>query len=623
MRYLGNKTKLLHFIDSVIEKHNIDGQIFADLFAGTCSVGDYYKDKYNIIANDYMSFSKIICEAKLLNSSCPKFAKFMEKFGVTPFEWLNSREYVPNENYFIYHNYTPLGNRMFFTEENAIKIDGMRFDIEDLYMSKEIAYNEYAFLIASLLESTLRVSNTSGTYQAFLKFWDKRALKTLILEPLNINNTETINNAVCFSENTNLLVRKIKGDIAYIDPPYTINQYTNSYHILETITKCDNPEIFGKTGRRTEREMSAYSNKQLAYFEFEDLFRQLDFTHVLVSYSNQSLLPLEDLVELARKFAIDNEVFVELYSYREYATNNLSYKDNGQGLKEAIIYFRKDNRVNKSPLNYSGSKDVVFPKIYKYMPKHIGTFVDAMGGAFNVGANVVALEKVIYNEYNPYIYGVMRYLITNPKDAVISDVKEIIKKFNLRKKAKDEYLRLREYYNQTDNSPAVLFTLQIYSFQNIIRFNSNMKFNTPVGNNEYCENIEKRIQSFIPKTSNFVLQLGKYEDINIDEYPVDTVFYFDPPYFITMAEYNDGKRGLEGWNANKECEMLSFLEKIDKSGRKFMLSNVLTHKGKEHRILKEWAISHNFHIHKIGETGIKYPRTEVLITNYADFKELL
>ena len=184
MRYLGNKTKLLHFIDSVIEKYNIDGQTFADLFAGTCSVGDYYKDKYDIIANDYMSFSKIICEAKLLNVSCPKFEKFAEKFGVTPFEWLNLREYVPNENYFIYHNYTPLGNRMFFTEENAIKIDGMRFDIEDLYMSKEISYNEYAFLIASLLESTLRVSNTSGTYQAFLKFWDKRALKIIIVTKL-------------------------------------------------------------------------------------------------------------------------------------------------------------------------------------------------------------------------------------------------------------------------------------------------------------------------------------------------------------------------------------------------------------------------------------------------------
>ena len=48
MRYLGNKTKLLSFIESVINKHNINGEIFADLFSGTASVGDYFKDRYNV-----------------------------------------------------------------------------------------------------------------------------------------------------------------------------------------------------------------------------------------------------------------------------------------------------------------------------------------------------------------------------------------------------------------------------------------------------------------------------------------------------------------------------------------------------------------------------------------------
>ena len=46
MRYLGNKTKLLDFIESVIKKYNIEGEVFADLFSGTSSVGDFFKDKY-------------------------------------------------------------------------------------------------------------------------------------------------------------------------------------------------------------------------------------------------------------------------------------------------------------------------------------------------------------------------------------------------------------------------------------------------------------------------------------------------------------------------------------------------------------------------------------------------
>ena len=65
MRYLGNKQKLTSFIEKVIEKHNIQGEVFADIFAGTCSVGDYFKGKYTIIANDYMYFSKVISDAKI------------------------------------------------------------------------------------------------------------------------------------------------------------------------------------------------------------------------------------------------------------------------------------------------------------------------------------------------------------------------------------------------------------------------------------------------------------------------------------------------------------------------------------------------------------------------------
>ena len=120
-----------------------------------------------------------------------------------------------------------------------------------------------------------------------------------------------------YNEDANKLVRKISGDIAYIDPPYTTTQYANSYHVLETIARYDYPQIFGKTGRRQNRELSNYSNKQLALYEFEDLFRQLHFKHVLVSYSNQSIIPVNELVSLAKKFAVNGAVHVEKYSYRK------------------------------------------------------------------------------------------------------------------------------------------------------------------------------------------------------------------------------------------------------------------------------------------------------------------
>lgn len=622
MRYLGNKTNLLNFIESVIVKYNIEGEIFADLFAGTGAVGDYFKGKYRIIANDYMYFSTVLNKAKLLNYNIPTFDNFVNKYGVNPFEWLNSKEYSPQDNYFIYHNYTPVGNRMYLTEENALKIDGMRLDIEEFYKEGVINEKEYMFLLASLITSVLKVSNTSGTYQAFFKFWEPRSLKEFMLEPLEINETLSvdINNRI-YNENTNKLIRKISGDIAYIDPPYTTTQYVNSYHLLETVAKYDYPEIFGKTGRRSKREFSGYSNKQKAIFEFEDLFRQINFEHVLVSYSNQSIIPIDELVELAKLFAKDNKVYVESYEYREYVTNNYSYKGNGEKLKEFIIYFRKDNEINKSPLNYSGSKDELIPTIFKYLPKHVGTFVDAMGGAFNVGANVFATDKVIYNEYNPYIFGIVEMLINNDKEKIINEVTEVVEKFGLEKKNKDAYLSLRDHYNYEEPTPLNLFTLHIYAFQNIIRFNSSQKMNTPVGNNEFSEGIKERIRKFKIKSPKFELRLGKYEELVIEDFPKDTVFYFDPPYFITNAEYNDGKRGLDGWDADKESALLKFLLSIHQKGYKFMLSNVIEHKGKKHNLLIKWINTHKFNLYDIGETGIKYPRREVLITNYDIFEK--
>jgi len=344
--------------------------------------------------------------------------------------------------------------------------------------------------------------------------------------------------------------------------------------------------------------------------------RQIDFDHVLISYSNQSIIKIDELVELARRFAINGVVNIDECGYREYATNNSSHKGKKERLKEIIIYFRKDRSINKSPLNYSGSKDNVLPLIIRSLPKHVGTFVDAMGGAFNVGGNVTALEKVVYNEYNPFVFEIMKMFNDSDAIDIISKAEAIVDKFGLSKKAKDEYLALREHYNKKGKTAIHLFILQIYAFQNMIRFNKKMEMNTPIGNNEYSGSIKNRILNFRVRAPQVEYQQGSYKDIELEPLPKDSVFYFDPPYFITKAEYNDGKRGMEGWNAQKESELLNHLFELDKKGYKFMLSNVVHHNGNSHHILLEWINTHGYNTIDIGKTGIKYPRKEVLITNY-------
>lgn len=616
MRYLGSKIKLVEQIENVINENHIEGETFADLFAGTGCVGDYFKGRYNVISNDFLYYSFVINKAKLMNACMPQFVIFKEKFGADIFDWLNSQKYDPDDTFFVYKNYTPAGERMFFTEKNGIRIDGVRKAIEQLYTNESIEEREYYFLIASLLESVTKVSNTSGTYEAYFKFWDSRAEKDFLIEPLELNCVDHLKENSILCEDANKLIRKIDGDIAYIDPPYTVTQYVSAYHMLETIAKDDAPVIKGVGGKRGRgNKNSLYAQRTQAKKIFEDLFRQIQFDHILISYSNQGLVPIEELVELAKKFAIDGKVQIYNFDYREYQNHRSSNKRNGKSLNEVIIYFKKDREINKSPLNYSGSKDTMLPSILKELPHNIDTFVDVMGGAFNVGANVQTTNRVVYNEINPFVYSIVKWLLEGDREKKVSDIEAVIKKFDLSKRRKDAYNSLRDEYNENPSN-LYLYTLHMYAFQNMIRFNSRHKFNTPIGVAGYSDDIRSRLINFRVKAPEYVMLNMDYTKIQWDEYPTDTVFYFDPPYYITSAAYNDGKRGMKGWGITEEIEMLSILKHIDQLGYKFMLSNVIEHNEKRHELLEAWVNENNYRVIDAGVSGWRYAKNEVLILNY-------
>lgn len=613
MRYLGNKTRMLENINSVILDNNITEGVFCDLFAGSGSVGDYFKEKFQIISNDFLHSLSIVNKAKLENKDIPSFKDFIKKYGVDPFTYFNNKIYISDSQFFITNNYSPKGNRQFFTEKNATKIDGIRIEIEKLYKDFIIDIKERNFLIASLIESVMGVSNTTGTYEAYLKNWDNRTLKEFELQPINIRKTNKIFNNTIYNKDSNELLRKINGDVLYIDPPYTVTDYNSAYHVLESISKYDYPTIGGITGRRKEiTKKSKYTKKKQALINFEDLFRQANFNHILVSYSTQGLVAVDELVELAKKFAINNEVKVYEFPFREY--KNIRSSQKGDDLKEIILYFKKNLEIIKSPLNYTGSKYSILNEITKVLPKHISTFIDIMGGAFNVGVNVVA-EKVIYNEFLPHTFNIIKTLLNEDSCYIINKVETIINDFKLEKSNKENYILLRNDYNNTKDIYK-LFVLHMYCFQNQMRFNGKLEFNSPVGNCSYNSTLTERIQKFIPRTINYELFNLSYKDLDITHLDKNSVFYFDPPYFITNATYNDGKRGFIGWNADEETKLLEYITFLHENGFKFILSNVIYHNENTNYILAEWINTHKFNVVNIDNVGAKNTRDEVIITNY-------
>lgn len=619
MRYLGNKARMINNIESFIDELGITGKVFCDLFTGSASVADFFKDRYKIIANDLLESSYIFAKAKTSFSDIPLFNKFKEEFKTDPFLYFSNKSYDYKETHFIWKNYSPAGGRQFFIEEVANKIDGIRIELDEIRAMNILDDNEYAFILASLLETIMGLSNTTGTYEAFLKEWDKRAYKGFKLTALDMKKCEKLKGTQVYNRDANELIKEIKGDILYLDTPYTITDYNSAYHLLETIVKYDNPEINGITGRRSKKlEKSKYSVKNKVAMAYEDLVAHAHFKHIIISYSTQSLLPLEELKAILKKYT-KSDIVIKYYPFREY--KNIRSSQKGANLHEVLIYLKKDLKkhdveLKKSPLNYSGSKNYIMDQIINELPLSINTFVDAMGGAFNVGINVVNANTIVYNEYNHFVYEIVDMLLKSNKDKLINDVQNIISRFGLEKANKEKYLQYRDYYNK-NKTPLNLFVLQMYCFQNQLRFNQNHDFNTPVGNCSCNDTTFDRIRTFHSNASEVITMNKDFFDLDINSFDKDTLFYFDPPYIITNATYNDGKRGFKGWDGEQEEKLLKYLDEINLSGRKFLLSNVIYHNGKTNEILLYWAKSNNYSIVELEPHGGRYgSRKEVLIKNY-------
>ena len=67
MRYIGSKVKIVNQIEDLIIKLKINknNYTFFDAFSGTATVGNYFKDKFKIIANDTLYSSYVLTQAKL------------------------------------------------------------------------------------------------------------------------------------------------------------------------------------------------------------------------------------------------------------------------------------------------------------------------------------------------------------------------------------------------------------------------------------------------------------------------------------------------------------------------------------------------------------------------------
>ena len=267
-RYTGSKAKLIDWIMSLIKKE-CKGKSFADIFAGTGVVtAAAAKIFNNIIINDFLYSNYVIYNAffskdKYDDEKLKKIVEEYNKIDPTSLE----------QNYFSM-NY---GGKYF--DKNVAKLIGyLREDIEN--KKKELTEREYFILLTALIYSIDKIANTVGHYDAYIqKEPISKTLKLSLIEPISTKNISI------YRTDANSLVRKIKADVVYIDPPYNSRQYSRFYHILENLVKWGKPKLFGTALKPLPENTSDYC-KTSAPSVFKDLIENLKCKYMVVSYNN-------------------------------------------------------------------------------------------------------------------------------------------------------------------------------------------------------------------------------------------------------------------------------------------------------------------------------------------------
>lgn len=647
MRYIGSKRALLKNIDSILS-HHIDGseQTFLDLFAGTNVVGRYFKSRYKIISNDLLYFSYINAKATIENNNELRFER-LKKIGIpNPFKYFNDDKNITPDSHYYEKSYSLTGQKMYFTKENARRIDFIRDTIDDWKNNNLLTESEYYYLVSSLIEAIPFVSNITGTYGAYLKKWDNRALNKLHIEPLDVINNDKSNKA--YNLDSNQLVKDIKADITYIDTPYNNRQYASNYHVLENIARNNKPELKGKTSIFDWKPLrSDYSMKRRALNAMEDLIKNLNSHHVVLSYSNEGIIPESELIDIINKYSAVNPE-VHHITYRKYESK---VKSKENELNEILIYFSKSSQVVKthspaakkhsysktwkprlkdtyikSPLNYIGGKYKLLPQIIPLFPDKINTFVDLFSGGANVGINVKA-KKYYFNDMNYRINELFRFFNKHTSNELVTMINKRINEYGLSKTNKNAYLKLRRDYNKQPN-PLDLYVLVSYSYNYQFRFNNSMEFNNPFGKNRssFSKNMEEHLRMFVDKLHTIN---AKFTDKMFDKFDISGLssldfVYMDPPYLITTGNYNDGNRGFINWGKEQEKAMYQLMDNLSERHIKFALSNVLDHKGRSNDLLKKYVKTHNDIV--VNHLNYTYRNSsyntankesdEILITNY-------
>ncbi|MFP7707997.1 Dam family site-specific DNA-(adenine-N6)-methyltransferase [Trueperella sp. LYQ141] len=635
-RYLGNKAAITTFIRETLTSQFPDITSVCDIFAGTGSVAQAFADK-RLITNDLLYSNYVAHMAWFGNGD------FRPELIWRFTEVINNHS--STEDNYMRCNFA----NTYFSADDCSKIGVARELIELLRTEGYLLGKEYEILITTIIYGMDRYANTVGHYDAYRKGAPFRAGLRF---PLVMPDTRIHPDNLVFNTDANELVRTINVDLLYLDPPYNSRQYSDAYHLLENVARWQKPHVHGVAKKMDRSELKSAYNSVRAAHALRDLVNHAQCKYIAFSYNNMSskgnarsnarICDSEILDILAQKgtvqtFEIEHKPFNAGKSQIEGNTERLF-------VCRVNDVSERNHAIVISPINYIGGKGKLLPQL-KPLLFPASYFVDVFAGGCNVGINSEA-KKVLFNDLSPQLIHLMTFLAKNSPEEIIKQIDHISQQFGLSKTHESSYatfgaestkglaaynkpgfLALRQAYNATpegsDTKSLLLYALVIFGFNNQLRFNRKGEFNLPVGKRDFNSKMRRKLREFSMRIRELDAEftVGDFRDLRIDDFPDDTLFYCDPPYLITQATYNENG----GWTVTDEEDLLAFLDAIDRSGRKFALSNAVEAKGRINSTLNSWITSRPYRVHELNMSysNSNYQRKnaatatrEILVVNY-------
>lgn len=343
--YMGSKRELAPAVADVIS-HAQRG-ILLDAFAGMCSVGEQVAPTRQVWNNDTQLFSAEVARALFVSRDEPPRPIFtvdtlypnferhhLSLTAAFPSSIAAEQRLLDSDSYEKFrkrhsHLAKVLATEVaaaparqdnlfclkysnsYFGIQQAISIDAIFKSISTATDTKIISSDQRRWLLIALGRTLLKIANSTGHFAQFLKpkessykkhlrqrrrdVWEQWLFSTGELNPVGHAAWRQKNK--CFNEDSLKLIPKFartkqRPAVIYADPPYTDDQYSRFYHLLDTLILYDYPALSGAGLYRGNRFTTPFSLKSKVASSFESLVKGVAKigADLVLSYPTNGLL---------------------------------------------------------------------------------------------------------------------------------------------------------------------------------------------------------------------------------------------------------------------------------------------------------------------------------------------